>query len=234
MNEHIVRSYDDELQQLRSIVSRMGGIAESQLAGAMEALETLDVSAANTVRATDKDLDKLEMEAEKAAISMFARRAPVADDLREVVSILKMTAMLERTGDYAKNIAKRITALSAVSQDPMPAVLARMSGEARFMINRVMDAFVHRDSDLAVDVWEHDETLDTLHNEAYRQLVAHMSEMPDQIGALTHYLMIAKNIERIGDQATNLAELIFYIIEGDKLDRRPKNDITSEDPLDSL
>ncbi|WP_417457253.1 phosphate signaling complex protein PhoU [Kordiimonas sp.] len=229
MNDHIVKAYDDELKELRSIVSRMGGLAEEQLVAAMKALKECDVDGAWHVRSSDKALDQLELQAERTAIGVFARRAPVADDLREVIAALKMTGIIERIGDYAKNIAKRTLAVTEGAPVVMPPLLEQMSGEARRMIQDVMDSFVHRDAEAAMEVWERDEALDNLHNAAYRQILARMMENPSQIGALTHFLMIAKNLERIGDQATNIAEQVYYTITGIMLEdaRRPKQDFTS-------
>ncbi|NVJ98131.1 MAG: phosphate signaling complex protein PhoU [Alphaproteobacteria bacterium] len=229
MNDHIVKAYDHELRDLRAIVSRMGGLAEDQLVAAMQALAEFDTEKAEIVRNADKQLDALEIEAEKAAIVVFARRAPVADDLREVVSSLKMTGLIERMGDYAKNIAKRTLAVSEMGPVAVPQVLDQMAKDARKMIQDVMDAYVHRNPDLAMAVWERDEALDNLHNSAYRTILARMMETPDKIGVLTHFLMIAKNLERIGDQATNVAEQVYYTITGVMLEeaRRPKHDLTS-------
>jgi phosphate transport system protein len=229
MNDHIVKAYDNELKDLRSIVSRMGGLAEEQLVAAMKALRELDADGAWHVRSSDRALDQLELEAERAAIVVFARRAPVADDLREVVAALKMTGIIERIGDYAKNISKRTLAINEAAPVVMPLLLDQMADEARRMIQDVMDAYVHRDADSAMEVWERDEALDNLHNAAYRQILARMMENPNQIGALTHFLMIAKNLERIGDQATNIAEQVYYTITGVMLEdaRRPKRDFTS-------
>ncbi len=229
MTEHTVKAYDDELRDLRSIVSRMGGMAEDQLVNAMTALNEFDVERAKQVRDADKHLDKLEIEAEKAAVGVFARRAPVADDLREVVSCLKMTGLIERMGDYAKNIAKRTLAISEMGPVAIPQILDQMTRDARRMIQDVMDAYVHRDAAMAMEVWERDESLDLLHNAAYRHILARMMETPEKIGPLTHFLMIAKNLERIGDQTTNVAEQVYYTITGVMLEdaRRPKQDTTS-------
>ena len=230
MSDHIVKAYDNELKDLRSIVSRMGGLAEEQLVAAMKALKECDADAAWIVRSADKALDALEIEAERTAIGVFARRAPVADDLREVVAALKMTGIIERMGDYAKNIAKRTLAVTEASPlVVMPQLLEQMAGEARRMIQDVMDSYVHRDAEAAMEVWERDEALDNLHNAAYRQILARMMETPAHIGSLTHFLMIAKNLERIGDQATNVAEQVYYTITGIMLEdaRRPKHDFTS-------
>lgn len=214
------------------MVSRMGGLAEEQLVHAMLALKELDMPLAQRVRSTDSTLDAMEHQAEKAAMVLFARRAPVADDLREVVAALKMTTLIERMGDYAKNIAKRASAIQQEAPVDMPTILEPMTDEARSMVQSVMDAYVHRDISLAVKVWERDENLDNLHNSASRSIIESMMDQPQHIAALTHYLMIAKNLERVGDQATNVAEQVHYAITGRSLEtNRPKNDITSDDGI---
>ena len=234
MSDHTLSAYDDELNELRSIVSRMGGLAADQLVGSMQALKERDADKAQRLREADKELDKLEAIAEQTAIGVFARRAPVADDLREVVSSLKMTTLIERMGDYAKNIAKRTLAISANDPVVLPQTLETMADTAHQMIQNVMDSFAHRDASAAMDVWESDETLDNMHNAAYRQILARMMETPEHINVYTHYLMIAKNLERIGDQTTNIAEQIYYTITGVVLeDARPKGDTTSTDAIES-
>lgn len=234
MNDHTLRSYDNELRELRGIVARMGGLAEEQLVTALKALREMDQAAADEVKASDKVLDNLEHEAERAAMVLFARRAPVADDLREVVAVLKMTTLIERMGDYAKNIARR--AMTIAKEDPIdiPTLIEPMVDEARYMIQGSIDAFVKRDASLAVKVWEHDETLDNLHNSANRDILTDMMESPKHLGSLTHMLMIAKNLERVGDQATNIAEQVYYALTGTALEAsRPKNDLTSEQLLNA-
>jgi len=228
MNDHIVSTYDDELKEVRTIVTQMGDLAANQLREAMLALRDLDIEKAKAVRLSDKKLDAMEVTAERTVIGVFARRAPVANDLREVVSALKMTTMIERMGDYAKNIAKRTFALSDGALVVMPQMLDKMATEAHQMIENVLEAYVQRSAEQAVAVWESDEALDGMYNLTYRTILARMMETPEHIGELTHYLMIAKNIERIGDQATNVAEQIHYAITGDNLEEvRAKNDETS-------
>ncbi len=229
MPEHIVRSYDEELKELRSIISRMGGLAEDQLSDAMRALVERDADVAHHVQRTDKVLDALEYEAEQTTIVIFARRAPVADDLREIVATLKMSGVIERMGDYAKNIARRAHSIIEQPSVDIPAILLNMANEAGHMIRNVMDAYVKRDLGAAYAVWERDEALDNMHNAVYRQILAQMMETPETIDVQTHLIMIAKNLERIGDQATNVAEQVYYTIKGVPLiEDRPKNDQTSE------
>jgi len=228
MSDHILSAYDTELNELRSIVSRMGGLAGDQLVGSMQALKERDAEEAQRLRDADAELDRLEAKAEQAAIGVFARRAPVADDLREVVSALKMTSLIERMGDYAKNIAKRTLAISKNHPVVLPQTIETMAERAHQMIQNVMDAYAHQNAEAAVEVWESDEILDNLHNAAYRQILARMMETPEHINIYTHYLMIAKNLERIGDQTTNIAEQIYYTNTGNVLeDSRPKGDVTS-------
>ncbi len=231
MNDtHILSAYDEELKELRSIVSRMGGMAIDQLLDAMQALREVNIEDAEKVLLNDLELDRLELHAEKTTIGVFARRSPVADDLREVVSAIKMTTLIERMGDYAKNIAKRTKDISKCHPVIMPQTLDNMAELAHHMIEDVMNAYVHRNPDLAMDVWERDESLDNMHNAAYRQILARMMEAPEQINAYTHYLMIAKNLERIGDQTTNIAEQIYYTITGVMLEEaRPKQAKPSEE-----
>lgn len=228
MNDHILSTYDDELNELRSIVVRMGELATDQLMDAMRALKELDTDLAKKVRLADMELDRMEMNAERAVIGIFARRAPVADDLREVVAALKMTTMVERMGDYAKNIAKRAQEIAEGPIAVMPHMLSEMATEAHQMIQDVMDAYIQRNINTAIEVWERDETLDNMYSAAYRQTLARMVEAPEHIGILTHYLMIAKNLERIGDQSTNVAEQVHYAVTGDILEEaRLKRDSTT-------
>lgn len=224
MNDHILSTYDDELKQIRSIVIKMGDFAANQLSEAMQALRDLDDEKAKAVQLSDTELDAMEITAERAVVGVFARRAPVADDLREVVSVLKITTMIERMGDYAKNIAKSTAAISEGTLVVMPQLLDDMANEAHRMIQNILEAYIKRSAQDALAVWESDETLDSLYNLSYRKILARMMETPEHIGALTHYLMIAKNLERIGDQATNIAEQIYYAITGDNLEEaRSKN-----------
>lgn len=231
MNDHTLSSYDDELNELRGIFVRMGGLAGAQTQASMAALAELDAAAAARIRDADQEIDDLETAAEQSAMGIFARRAPVADDLREVVSVLKMTTMVERMGDYAKNIAKRAIAITEGPMVVMPKKLDEMALRAHAMVDGAIDAYVTRDEGAALEVWERDEVLDQMYSEAYRQIIARMVEMPEHSPSLTHYLMTAKNLERIGDQATNVAEQVFYVVTGRRIeDERAKRDTTSELP----
>ncbi|WP_281301952.1 MULTISPECIES: phosphate signaling complex protein PhoU [unclassified Iodidimonas] len=226
--QHTVSAYDEELNALRSIVTQMGGLAEQELAEAVAALTARDPEAAAKVIAMDKRLDALEFEADALVVQMIARRSPVADDLREIISALKITGMLERVGDFAKNIAKRVTVISQSAPVRPAATIPQMAQEAHMMISNVLEAYVERDSAKAVMVWRSDDRVDALYNSLFRELLTYMMESPSSITQSTHLLFIAKNIERIGDQATNIAEVIYFAIEGEPLeDDRPKSDTTS-------
>lgn len=228
MSEHILSAYDEELNELRGIIVRMGELASDLLGDAMQALHQLDVEKAEKTRLADKELDQLEMTAERATVGLFARRAPVADDLREVLAALKMTSMIERMGDYAKNIAKRTIAIADGDAVMIPPALDDMATEARGMVQAVVDAYVHRSAEDALAVWERDQMLDAKYEEFYHKTLARMMEQPEHIPVLNHCLMIAKNIERIGDQATNVAEQVHYAITGRALEEaRQKGDHTS-------
>ncbi|GER07495.1 phosphate transport system regulatory protein PhoU [Iodidimonas muriae] len=225
---HTVQAYDQELNHLQAILTQMGGLAEQELAKAIEALSARDPEAAALVIAMDKKLDALELEADDHVIQMIARRSPVADDLRDIVSALKIASMLERIGDFAKNIAKRVTVISEAAPVKPALTIPRMAQEAQTMVREVLEAYVERDTAKAVKVWRSDDRVDALYNSLFRELLTYMMESPSSITQSTHLLFIAKNIERIGDQATNIAEVIYFAVEGKALeDTRPKGDMTS-------
>lgn len=210
---HTLESYDAELDRLRSTLSEMAGLAEAQLGK----------PAVARVIAGDARIDRMEIAAEAQTVEIIARRSPLADDLRELVAAIKIASALERVGDYAKNIAKRTTVLVRNLPLRQVGVLPEMATEARRMIVDVIDAFIARDSARALDVWSRDERVDLLYDSLFRELLTHMMEKPGLITACTHLLFIAKNIERVGDQATNIAELAFYVSEGRPLrEGRPK------------
>lgn len=222
---HTLGSYDEELDRLRSLLSKMAGQGEMLLGDSVTALIARDIELAQKAIVADAEIDRLEAEAESLAIEIIARRAPLADDLRELVSSIKIANALERIGDYGKNIAKRTTVL--IESDPVRqvSVLPEMSNEARRMIVDAIDAFIERDSARAIDVWVRDERIDLLYDSLFRELLTYMIEKPQLISICTHLLFIAKNIERVGDQATNIAELVYYVIEGRPLrEERPRAD----------
>jgi phosphate transport system protein len=226
--DHIVRSFDDELQGLSQIVTRMGGLAETQLATAVEALTRRDTDLAERVVRGDAPIDTLEDELDERAVRLLALRQPMATDLREVISALKISSDLERIGDYAANVAKRVMALNQIPPIPPAGGIPRMTRLAQNMIKDTLDAYAARDAERAIDVWHRDEEVDEMYTGLFRELLTYMMEDPRNITPSTHLLFIAKNIERIGDHTTNIAETIHYMVTGQRMvGGRPKGDNTS-------
>ena len=224
---HTVKSFDEDIAQLRAVITRMGGLCETQIAESVDALMSRNSEAAQTIIENDKRLDALEAGAEALAVRIIALRAPLADDLREIVSALKIAGVLERIGDYAKNIAKR-SAVIAQSQPVGPAVIipemARLVVE---IISDTLDAFVDRDPVKALALLQRDQQVDEYYNSLFRALLTFMMENPHYITPSTHLLFVAKNLERIGDHATSVAEMVYYSVTGQRPAERPKNDFTS-------
>ena len=229
MNEHIVKSFDQELLLLDKKIAQMGGLAERLLAQAFDSLEKRDPKLGETVVASDRAIDQLERELQEQTIQMIARRQPVANDLRHIMTVLKIAGDLERTGDLAKNIAKRALAVSGENHPKsLMTGLKHMTELALRQLKDVLDAYAERDADKALVVWRHDEQIDAMYNSLFRELLTYMMEDPRNIGLCTHLLFGAKNIERIGDHTTNIAEDIHYLVHGVPLaDDRPKGDDTA-------
>ena len=227
-SEHIVKSFDEELQQLNAVVLRMGGVAEAQLAGAIDALVRRDSDLAQKVVAGDEAIDQMDLELDENAVRTLALRQPMANDLREVISSLKISSDLERIGDYAKNVAKRTLALNQLAPHEATRSIPRMAKLVQAIIKDVLDAYANHDPDRALDVWHRDEEVDEMYTALFRELLTYMMEDPRNITPCTHLLFTAKNIERIGDHATNVAETIHFLIVGQPIgDARPKGDTTS-------
>jgi phosphate transport system protein len=222
MNDHTVKVFDEELSQLRGLISEMGGRAEAAIDGAMRALVKHDSAAAEKVIADDKAIDALELEIERRAIQIIALRAPMANDLREVVAALKIASVLERIGDYSKNIAKRTMLIGNLGKIEPLVLIPAMADIAREMVKQVLDAFGARDAEAAVRVTEMDIKVDGFFNSVFRSLVTHMMENPTTISAAAHLLFVARNLERIGDHATNVAEMVYYAATGEHLGEREK------------
>lgn len=225
---HIARGYDEELRKLSDAIAEMGGLAESQLGLAIEAVAKRDTELAGRVVEGDSQVDQLERDVDNLAIRLLALRQPVARDLREIFAALKIASDLERIADYASNVAKRSIALS---QSPLVRpvyALPRMAHFAQMEIKDVLDAYVQRDADKAFSVWIRDAELDEMYSGLFRELLTYMMEDPRSIGSCTHLLFMAKNIERIGDHATNIAENLYYLVNGSPLEQiRPKGDVSS-------
>jgi phosphate transport system protein len=229
MQQHTVRAFDTDLESLRRSIAEMGGIAEKMLADASSALIEHDGELAQSVIAADSRLDLLQRDVEERAIVTIARRQPLAVDLREIVSAFRIAADLERIGDLAKNIAKRVMAVSG-GFHPQQIVtgLQHMSDMALAQLKDVLDAYAQHDVEAALDVWRRDDAIDALHNSMFRELLTYMMEDPRNITFCTHLLFCAKNIERVGDHTTNIAETVHYLVTGQSLaGDRPKGDRTS-------
>ncbi|HKS88579.1 MAG TPA: phosphate signaling complex protein PhoU [Stellaceae bacterium] len=226
--EHIIKSYDDELARLSNIIVEMGGLAESQLKAAVEAVATRDSVLAARVVSDDDKVDRLERDLDNLAVRLLALRQPMARDLREIVAALKIASDLERMCDYAANVAKRSIPLSQLPPIPPVHALPRMAQLALLLIGDVIAAYAARDADKAIAVWTRDEELDEMYSSLFREVLTYMMEEPRNIGVYTHLLFMAKNIERIGDHATNIAENLYYLVHGTPLDEaRPKRDNSS-------
>jgi phosphate transport system protein len=199
----------------------MGGLAEHSIGESMRCLVQRDIEGALKVVQDDKKLDVLEEETERQAVQLIALRAPMASDLRDVVAALKISSVVERIGDYAKNIAKRVPLLENVGKIEPLSVLPEMARIATGMVHDVLDAFVERDSAAAVRVCERDSAVDDFYDSIFRTLLTHMMENPQNIGPSAHLLFVAKNLERVGDHATNIAEMVYYAATGEHMTDRP-------------
>ncbi len=229
MSEHIVRSYDQELELLDKKIAQMGGLVERLLAEGFDALEKRDPQLAATVAASDLKIDVIEREIQELAMVMIAKRQPMAVDLRHIMTVLRIAHDLERTGDLGKNTAKRAHAVSGENHPkPLMTGLKHMVELALNQLKDVLDAYAERDTDKAEAVWRHDERVDAMYNSLFRELLTYMMEDPRNIGLCTHLLFAAKNIERVGDHTTNIAENVYYLVKGVMLtDDRPKRDETA-------
>jgi phosphate transport system protein len=225
MAEHTVKAFDQDIDQLRGLIAEMGGRAEAALEDAMTALMRADMALASRVVAGDRRIDELESEVEKLAIQTIALRAPMANDLREVVAALKIVGVVERIGDYAKNIAKRVPLVATGKRTLQPiSLLPSMAQIAGEMVHDALNAFSARDADLALAVVQRDAVVDDFYNSIFRTLVTFMVENPKTISECAHLLFVAKNIERIGDHATNVAEMVYYAATGQYLPERDRGE----------
>ena len=225
---HTLKAFDEDLDRLRALISQMGGLAEHSIRESMRCLAQRDLEGAKLIIADDKKLDALEIETERRAVQLIALRAPMAGDLRDVVAALKISGVVERIGDYAKNIAKRIPLIESVGKIEALSLMPEMARIATEMVHDVLNAFVNRDADAAVRVIERDQAVDDFYNSIFRTLLTFMMENPHNIGQSTHLLFIAKNVERVGDHATNIAEMVYFAATGEHYVDRPKG----ADPLD--
>jgi phosphate transport system protein len=227
-SEHMAKGYDEELNKLNNTITEMGGLAESQLGAAIEAVIERDSELAASVVEGDVKVDQLQRDLDNLALRLLALRQPVARDLREIFAALKIGSDLERICDYAANVAKRSIALDQAPPVQPVYSLPRMARLAQHLVKEVIDAYVARDADKAYAVWLRDEELDEMYSSLFRELLTYMMEDPRNIGPCSHLLFMAKNIERIGDHATNIAEDLYYLVHGTPLaQQRPKGDQSS-------
>lgn len=226
MSDHIVSAYSDELDKLSSDIMRMGGIVETMIADACRALNINDAALAKEVIERDPQVDLIEAEVEKQIVSLIARRQPMGHDLRMILSALKIASELERIGDLSKNIAKRTLRLDDFVSAEMRNAILRMSRPVSRQLNEVLDAYASGNAPLAKTVWSSDDDIDQHYNAVFREMVTYLIEDPRRISAGAHMLFIAKNLERIGDHCTNIAEFVYYQAVGDYLStqERPKLD----------
>ena len=229
MMEHTMKAFDADLQELARMIAEMGGLAERQIGDALDALNRHDAGLARGILAADARIDALQREIEEKAILTIARRQPMAVDLRDIVGALRVSNDLERIGDLAKNIAKRVEVVeNALSLQKVMRGVEHMTELVLTQIKDVLDAYARRDVAKAVQVWRGDGEIDAVNNSLFRELLTYMMEDPRNISVCIHLMFCAKNIERMGDHATNIAETIYYMVEGRVLpDERPKSDTTA-------
>ena len=214
ISEHTVKAFDEDITRLRGLITEMGGLAETALEGALDALIRGDETLAERIVADDRKLDALEAEVDRLSVKIIALRAPMADDLREVIAALKIAGVVERIGDYAKNIAKRVGRIEGRTRFEPLTLLPAMGDVASEMVHDVLTAYAARDPALACEVIAADKKVDAFYNSVFRNLVSHMVENPATISSAAQLLFVARNIERIGDHATNVAEMVYFAATG--------------------
>ena len=231
LNQHIVTAYERELEGIQAQIMKMGGMVEVSIRDGARSLETRDEELAEQVRKGDKAIDALDEQISAEAARVIALRAPAASDLRLVLSVMKMSSNLERIGDLSKNMAKRTSVLAQLQPIESSATsLRRMAREVELMLKDVLDSYVQRDAELAMDVIERDRDVDNMYNTLFREFLTFMLEDPRNITACMHLHFIAKNIERMGDHVTSIAEQVVFVVTGKKPEEpRPKADRTSSD-----
>ena len=230
MNEpHIAAAYDRDLEAIQAMIMKMGGLVEAAIMSAATSLETRDEELADRVRRNDRRVDEIEEQVNEEAARVIALRAPMGPDLRTILTVMKISANLERIGDYSNNMAKRTTVL--VQMNPIgdtPRSIRRMAREVEMMLKDALDAYIQRDADRARDVIERDRDVDQMYNALFREFLTFMMEDPRNITGCMHLHFIAKNIERMGDHVTSIAEQVIYLVTGEIPDDvRWKDDQTS-------
>lgn len=227
--QHIASAFDRDLEAIQAMIMKMGGLVESSIVDATKSLQTRDEELAERVRANDKLIDELEQRVNEEAARVLALRSPTAGDLRTVLTVMKISANLERVGDYSKNLAKRTAVLIQMTPvDGASGAVRRMAKEVELMLKDALDAYIQRDAALAEDVRQRDADVDQMYNALFREFLTHMMEDPRNITACMHLHFIAKNIERMGDHVTSIAEQVIYLVTGEMPDEsRQKQDMTS-------
>lgn len=229
MVEHTVKSFENEISQLRGLIAEMGGLAEVAIRDAIDALVQRDEDKARIVVANDPRIDALEVEVDRLVVRIIALRAPMADDLREVIAALKISGVVERIGDYAKNIAKRVTSIERKGKIEPLTLIPAMAEIVQGMVRDVLNAYGARDSQLAVEVIRRDDKVDNFYDSIFRNLVSHMMENPATISDAAQLLFVARNLERIGDHSTNVAEMVYFAATGEYCTERDRSDAASGD-----
>jgi phosphate transport system protein len=214
---HTLTAFDQDMAELRGLITDMGAFAEAAIEEAMRCLVERDLAAAHELVEADDQLDELEAEAERRVVELIALRAPMADDLRDAIAALKIAGVVERIGDYAKNIARRVRRLPEKGEIEPLSLLPEMAKIASGMVHDVLTAFVERDPEKAIAVCRRDDALDDFYESIFRTLLTYMMENAQNIGPSTTLLFVAKNLERIGDHATNIAEMVYYAATGERL-----------------
>lgn len=230
---HIVSAFDEDLIQVQAKISEMGGLCEELLAQSLESVQNRDAAMARTVIDRDRQLDAMETSIEESVVRIIALRQPVAADLRVLIAAMKIATTLERIGDLAKNIAKRAIPLSSARPIKLTASIVRMGRQTLTQLSDVLNAHASRDVDLAVQIWNQDVDIDEAYNAIFREVVTYMVEDSRLIGVGAQLMFIAKNLERIGDHATQISEMVYYIVKGESLgDDRPKGEPLGMDFVD--
>lgn len=215
MPEHTVKAFDEDITRLRGLIAEMGGLAEVSIQEALDAMVQGNEGLAEKVIKRDRKIDAIETDVDKLAVRIIALRAPMADDLREVIAALKIAGVVERIGDYAKNIARRVGEIEGRKRFEPLTLLPAMGDLAAEMVHDVLTAYASRDPELALEVIRADAKVDAFYNSIFRNLVSHMVENPATISSAAQLLFVAKNIERIGDHATNVAEMVHFAATGE-------------------
>ncbi len=226
--EHTVKAFDSDMNELRGLVGEIGGRSEQAITKAITALERHDLELALEVVTEDKIIDDLEKRIDELTFRTIALRAPMADDLRELIATFKISGIVERIGDYAKNIAKRVPLVTQTKSLRPISLLPSMSKIASELVRDSLDSFAKRDAELALEVNARDQVVDDFYNSIFRAVITHMIENPKDIGEGAHLLFIAKNLERIGDHATNIAEMVYFASTGEPMPERNRG----ENPAD--